>query len=160
LLIPHLSGNYPSYFICGPLVFTTAAQELVVALQSQPQAMAALAMRQNPLLSHWFDRKTSPDEGLVLLSTQSIPSPLLEGYDKQIFAVVTHVNDVQIKNLAHLVETIRQADGKFITFTLGGAYETIVLDRQKLLDSTEQILEDESIRFQMSEDLLKAWKPE
>ncbi len=96
----------------------------------------------------------------MLLGPQSIPSPLVEGYDNQVFGVVTHVNDVEIKNLAHLVETIRKAEGKFITFEMGGAYETLVFDRQELLDSTEKILEDESIRFQMSDDLLKIWKPE
>ncbi len=159
LLIPNLSGRYPSYFICGPLVFITAAQELVAALQTQPPAMAAFAARRSPLLSRWFDRKAFPDEELVLVS-QPIPSPLLEGYDKQIFGAVTHVNDVPIRNLAHLVATIRQAEGRFITFHLGGAYETMVFDRQALLDSTDQILEDESIRFQMSEELLPIWKPE
>jgi S1-C subfamily serine protease len=155
LLIPHLSGSYPSYFICGPLVFTTASQELVIGLRGQGQAM--LALRQNPLLGRWFDRKCFPDEQLVLLGPQSIPSPLVEGYDNQVFGVVTHVNDVAVKNLAHLVESIRKAEGKFITFKMGGAYESMVFDRQQLLDSTEKILEDESIRFQMSDDLLKVW---
>jgi S1-C subfamily serine protease len=155
LLIPHLSGSYPSYFICGPLVFTTASQELVIGLRGQGQAM--LALRQNPLLGRWFDRKCFPDEQLVLLGPQSIPSPLVEGYDNQVFGVVTHVNDVEVKNLAHLVESIRKAEGKFITFKMGGAYESMVFDRQQLLDSTEKILEDESIRFQMSDDLLKIW---
>jgi S1-C subfamily serine protease len=155
LLIPHLSGSYPSYFICGPLVFTTASQELVIGLRGQGQAM--LALRQNPLLGRWFDRKCFPDEQLVLLGPQSIPSPLVEGYDNQVFGVVTHVNDVEVKNLAHLVESIRKAEGKFITFKMGGAYESMVFDRQQLLDSTEKILEDESIRFQMSDDLLKVW---
>jgi len=156
-LIPYLSGRYPSYFICGPLVFTTAAQELVIAVQAQGQAMAVLAMRQNPLISRWFDRKDTPDEELVLLSPQSIPSPLLEGYDNQIFGVLTHVNDTEIKSLAQLVETVRKAEGQFITFKLGGAYEAMVFDRQELLDSTEKILEDESVRFQMSDELLKIW---
>ena len=117
-----------------------------------------MGTRQNPLLSRWFDRKTTPDEQLVVLGPQSIPSPLLEGYDNQIFGVVTHVNDVEIKSLAHLVETIRKAEGKFITFKLGGEYETMVFDRQELLDSTQKILEDESIRFQASDDLLKVWE--
>ncbi|NLX56568.1 MAG: serine protease [Planctomycetaceae bacterium] len=158
LLIPHLSGSYPSYFICGPLVFTPASQELVAGLRGQAQASALLGMRQNPLLSRWFDRVSFPDEQLVVLGPQSIPSPLLEGYDNQIFAVVTHVDDVEIKNLAHLVETVRKAAGKFITFKLGGAYETMVFDRQELLDATQEILEDESIRFQASDDLLKIWE--
>ena len=158
LLIPYLSGSYPSYFICGPLVLTTASQELVALLLAQERAMATLASRQNPLVGRWFDRKSSPDEQLVLLVPQSIPSPLLEGYDNQLFGVVTQVNDVPIKNLAHLVETIRKAEGQFIVFKLGGAYETLVFDRQELLDATEKILEDESIRLQMSDGLQQVWE--
>ncbi|MHB8866945.1 MAG: S1C family serine protease, partial [Pirellulaceae bacterium] len=158
LLIPHLSGNYPSYFACGPLIFITASQELVGGLQARGQAM--LAMRQNPLISRWFDRKKSPEEQLVLLGPRISSSPLVEGYDNQIFGVVTHVNDVEIQNLAHLVATIQKAEGKFITFKVGGGYETMVFDRQELVDSTEQILEDEGIRFQMSDDLLKVWTPQ
>jgi S1-C subfamily serine protease len=158
LLVPSLAGSYPPYFICGPLVFTSASQELVAGLRGQAQANALLGMRQNPLLSRWFDRRSFPDEQLVVLGPQSIPSPLLEGYDNQLFGVVTHVNDVEIKNLGHLVETIRKAEGKFITFELGGAYETMVFNRQELLDSTAKILEDESIRLQASEELLKIWE--
>jgi hypothetical protein len=158
LLIPHLSGSYPPYFICGPLVFTPASQELVAGLRGQAQASALLGMRQNPLLTRWFDRTSFPEEQLVVLGPQSIPSPMLEGYDNQLFGVVTHIDDVEIKNLTHLVETIRKAEGKFITFKLGGAYETMVFDRQALLDSTENILQDESIRLQASDELLKVWE--
>ena len=119
-----------------------------------------LAMRQSPLISRWFDREKFPGEQLVLLGPRISPGPLVEGYDNQVFGVVTHINDVEIKNLAHLVETIQKAEGKFITFKVGGGYETMVFDRQELLDSTEQILEDEGIRYQMSDDLLKIWKPQ
>lgn len=158
LLIPHLSGGYPSFFTCGPLVFITACQELVVALRGQGQTM--LAMRQSPLISRWFDREKFPGEQLVLLGPRISPGPLVEGYDDQVFGVVTHINDVEIKNLVQLVETIQKAEGKFITFKFGGGYETMVFDRQELLDSTERILEDEGIRYQMSDDLLKIWKPQ
>ena len=136
----------------------TACQELVAALRGQGRAM--LAVRQNPLISRWFDRKKSPDEQLVLLGPRISASPLVEGYDNQVFGVVTHINDVEIRSLAHLVETIQKAEGKFITFRVGGGYETMVFDRQELLDSTEKILEDEGIRYQMSDDLLKIWKPQ
>ncbi|MHB8972657.1 MAG: S1C family serine protease [Pirellulaceae bacterium] len=159
LLIPHLSGGYPSFFTCGPLIFITACQDLVVAAMRGP-GQTMLAARQSPLISRWFDRKKFPGEQLVLLGPRISPSPLVEGYDDQVFGVVTHINDVEIKSLAHLVETIQKAEGKFITFKVGGGYETMVFDRQELLDSTEQILEDEGIRNQMSDDLLKIWKPQ
>jgi len=75
------------------------------------------------------------------------------------FAVVTHVNDTEVRSLANLVELIRKAEGKFITFRLGGGFETMVLNRQELIDSTEEILADEGIRNQMSPELEKIWNP-
>ncbi len=123
------------------------------------RGQAALATRQNPLVSRRFDRITCPGEELVLLGARMFTSPLSEGYDPQSFGVVTHVNDVKINNLAHLVETIRTAEGQFIVFKIAGAYETLVFDRQELLDSTEQILEDEGIRYQMSDELHTIWEP-
>ena len=138
-------------------MFSTAYQELVAAIQMRGQA--AFAMRQSPLISRWFDRKRFPDEELVLLGPRVIPSPLLEGYDNPAFAVVTHVNETEVRNLAHLVELIRKAEGKFLTLRLGGGFETMVLNRQELIDSTEEILADEGIRNQMSPELEKIWNP-
>ncbi len=96
----------------------------------------------------------------MLLGARVFTSPLSEGYDPQSFGVVAHVNDVKINNLAHLVETIRKAEGKFIVFKIAGAYETLVFDRQELLDSTDMILEDEGIRSQMSDELHTIWNPQ
>jgi hypothetical protein len=159
LVIRHLAGEYPSYFLCGPLVFLSAAQEVMVGLGSRGQGvLTMLAIRQSPLVSRWFDRARFPGEQLVILGPRMIPSPLVEGYDNQVFGVVTHVNDVEIKNLVHLVETIRQADGQYITFKIGGSYETMVFQREELVDSTDRILEDEGIRYQMSDDLLPYWE--
>lgn len=156
-LIPFLQGAYPDYFICGPTVFSTASQELLSGLGSPGQTL--LASRRSPVISRRFDRRKTADEQLVVLGARMFTNPMTEGYDNQVFAVVTHVNDVQIKNLAQLVTTIRNAKGKFIIFRLGGSYETIVFDRDAMIQATEQILEDEGIRYQMSKDLLKIWNP-
>jgi S1-C subfamily serine protease len=156
LLVPHLKGSYPAHFICGPMVFTTASQELVAALGPAGQVM--LATRRSPLLARWFQRRSFEGEELVLLGPRMFPHPISEGYDDQGFGVIRSVNDVQIKNLAHLIQTIQNAEGKFILFKLAGAYETMVFDRQELLEVTEQILEAEGIRYQMSEELREFWK--
>ena len=156
LLIPYLMGEYPPHLIIGPMVFTTSSQELLSGMGTNGQAL--LASRQNPLISRRFDHRDFPGEELVVLGPRMFPSPIAQGYDDQVFGVVGQVNDEEIKNLAHLVETIREAEGKFITIKIAGAYETLVFDRQELLDSTEQILEDEGIRYQMSEDLHQLWE--
>lgn len=161
LLMPQLKGGYPPFFICGPLVFTTASQELVAGMAGQMQAMfqVMFVARRNPMISRWFDRPSLPGEELVLLTPRTFSHPLCEGYGNQPFAVLSHVNDVSIKNLVHLVETIRDARGEFISFQFGGYYETMVFNRQELLGSTDEILEDEGIRFPMSDELRPIWSP-
>ncbi len=160
LVMRHLKGGYPPFFLCGPLVFTTASQELVAGMAGQMQAMfqVMFVARRNPMISRWFDRPSLPGEELVLLAPRTFSHPLCEGYGNQPFAVLSRVNDVSIKNLAHLVETIRDAKGEFISFQFGGYYETMVFNRQELLGSTDDILEDEGIRFPMSDELRPIWK--
>jgi hypothetical protein len=153
LLIPYLEGKYPRHFIVGPLVFTTSSQELVSALGAARQALAS---RKNPLIARRFDRVKNPNEELVLMAPR-FPHSIAEGYDDQVFAVVSHINDVEIKNLDGLVQAIRDAEGKYIVIKFFGSYETMVFHRQELIDSTEQILEDEGIRYQMSPDLRSIW---
>jgi S1-C subfamily serine protease len=157
LLIPYLKGSYPRHFIVGPLVFTTSSQELVTAVGAKSRDM--LSARKSPLVGRRFDRTKRPGEELVL-SGPRFPNPIVEGYDNKVFAAVSHVNDVEILNLADLVASIRKAEGTYIVFTFAGYYETMVFDRQELIDSTEQILEDEGIRHQMSPDLRKVWSAE
>ncbi len=157
LLIPYLKGSYPRHFIVGPMVFSTPSQELIGGLPSRYRD--AFAVRRSPLISRRFEDRKTPDEELVLIASH-FPDPLVEGYDNQVLAVVDQVNDVEIKSLAGLVKAIRKAEGKYIVFKFAGAYEMMVFDRQELIDSTEQILEDEGIRYQMSPDLSKMWNEE
>ena len=155
VLVPYLRGEYPPHFICGPMLFTTASQDLLTGLRGTGQLV--LAMRENPLVTRRFDRMSFPGEQIVLLGPRMFTSPISEGYDSQTLGVVSQVNDVTIKNLTHLVETIRNAQGKFLSIKIAGNYETMVFDRQALIDSTEMILEDEGIRYQMSEEFRDVW---
>ena len=155
-LVTSLRGAYPRHFIFGPLTFTTASQDLIARIN--PQIQLVLKARKNPIILRQFDRPAFPDEELVILSVRMFPHPLVEGYDQQSFAAVHRVNEVDIKNLLHLVETIRDSEGKFLTIEFYGMYETMVLPRQGMFDSTEQILEDEGIRTPYSDDLRETWE--
>jgi S1-C subfamily serine protease len=156
VLVPHLKGAYPRHFIFGPLVFTTASQDLIARINAQIQLI--LKARKNPVILRQFDRPAFPGEELVILSVRMFPHPLVEGYDQQSFAAVHRVNGVDIKNLLNLVETIRDSEGDFLTIEFHGLYETMVLPRQEMFDSTEQILEDEGIRTPYSDDLRETWE--
>ncbi len=156
LLIPYLKGRYPRHFILGPLVFTEASQELIAAFGHK--GLAALNARKSPLVRRQFDRPAFPGEELVILVPRTFSHPLTEGYDNPMFAVVTQVNDVKIRNMAHFVETVRDATGEFIVFDFAGTYERQVYRREELIEATEEILEDEGIRYQCSPDLEKIWR--
>ncbi len=152
-LVPYLEGDYPRHFIVGPLVFTTSSQELVGAITRVGEMFAS---RENPLIKRRYDRVAFPGEELVVMGPR-FPHAMAEGYDNQVFAVVSHINDAPVKNLESMVRAIREAEGKFLALKFAGNYETMVFDREELIGSTEQILEDEGIRYQMSDDLREIW---
>jgi S1-C subfamily serine protease len=156
VLVPNLKGAYPRHFIFGPLVFTAASQDLLARIN--PQNHLVLKARKNPLILRQFSRPDFPGEELVIFSVRMFPHPLVEGYDQQSFAAIHRINEVDIKNLLHLVETIRDSEGDYLTIEFHGLYETMVLPRQEMFDSTDQILEDEGIRTPYSDDLRETWE--
>ena len=155
-LIPPLKGSYPSHFVYGPMLFTTASQDLLSRLGGAGRGM--LAARKNPLFSRLFDAPSFPGEELVVLGPRLFPHPTSEGYDPQTFAVVSKVNKVPIKSLSHLVETMRDLEDEYVIVELNGTYETLVFRRDELEQTTQEILEDEGIRMQLSSDLEELWE--
>jgi hypothetical protein len=86
---------------------------------------------------------------------------IAKGYANPVGKVVADVNGVQIKNLRHLVETLRDCKDEYLTFRFADAWsELLVFDRQEMERATEEILEDNGISATRrgSADLLKAWK--
>ncbi len=155
-VVPYLRNSYPPYFIHGPIVFTVGTQELIAALGTK--APLVFAARGNPLILRQFDRPKFEGEQLVVMGIQMFAHPIREGYSHQTLGVVTKVNDTEIRNLGHLVKTIHDAQGEFITLEIAGSYERLVFRREELLETTNEILEDEGIRRQYSEDLAPFWE--
>ncbi|MGQ9573905.1 MAG: PDZ domain-containing protein [Thermoguttaceae bacterium] len=151
-VLPPLAGNYPRYFIFGPMVFSTASMDLVA------RAGGAVFVKQNPLANRMMDQRRFDGEELVTLGFGMLPHRITRGYDSQAFAVVTHVNGVPLRNLTHLVELLREAQGEYITFHFAGKYETLVFRREELAKATEDVLSDEGIRKQYSDDLDAVWR--
>lgn len=154
-VVQSLRGRYPRHFIVGSLSFSVASHEFINALGGQGQL--AFRLKRNPTIARQFDPPAFAGEELVMLGARFFSHSVTQGYGPQPFAVVAKINQVPIKNLTHLVETIRDAHGEFLIIELAGNYETLVFDRKELLDATEQILEDEGIRKQFSDDLRPVW---
>ncbi len=160
-LLPVSRGEYPSYFVYGPMVFTAAHREWVEMLadgQYGATFLFRLAAIGSPLLSRFGDRQREPGESLVIISSPFFPTKLVTGYDNPVGQVVKTVNGCPVKNLAALVEFLRDCRDEFsaIDFTQRGA-ETLVFSRRELLAATDDILSDNGLRSQGSADMLAIW---
>jgi hypothetical protein len=156
-LLQPLQGKYPSYFIYGPLVFSTASADFAQALDRGTQT-AFFAAIGSPLVTRRGDHAAFPGEELVIVSSPMFPHRIGKGYGNPIAKVVQTINGIKVKNLKNLVEILRDSKEKYITITFEDKNsETFVFDRLETLKATDDILSDNSVRQQASEDLLPIW---
>ena len=82
-----------------------------------------------------------------------------KGYDNPFSKVVKEIDGVKVKNLRHFVELLRDTKSKYTTIAFDDRFsETIVFDHQEALKATDEILSDNGIRQQASDDLIAVWK--
>ena len=155
LVMPDLLGVYPSYFICGPLVFSAATAQLT---SGNSHLMGMLLFYGSPLVTRRNDSPAFPGEELVIVASPFFPHPLAKGYSNPTAEVVKSVNGLPIKNLKHLVEVLRDCRDEFIVlaFVRIGA-EAMVFPRKEMLAATDEILTDNGIRSQGTPDTLAVW---
>lgn len=160
LLIPDLQGSYPSYFVCGPIVFSTATLQFMGALggDAKRNPMVMMLFRGSLLFTRLGEAPAFPGEELVVVSSPLFPHRLSQGYSNPVARVLKSVNTIQIKNLAHLVEVLRDARDEFIVLRFDlREDEALVFPRKEMLAATDEILADNSIRTQGSPDAMAVW---
>jgi S1-C subfamily serine protease len=149
-LVRPLAGRQPPYFVWGPLVFSPATVSLTMLLEGRLQDGS-------PLLSRRGDDVAFEGEELVVVVAM-LPHKISKGYGDPVGQVVREVNGTRVRNLRHLVELLRDARGPFVEFEFCERYvETLVFDRQEVLAAMDDILADNNIGKQCSDDLRKAW---
>lgn len=154
LAIPFTYGDYPRYFIYGPLVFSPVSQEFMALLTRT--LGVALIERGSPLIKRLTDRPAFEGEELVIVPSPMFTHRLTKGYSAPTFSVLSHLNGIPIRNLRHLVELLKYNTAEYLEFRFPGA-ETLVFRREEMNAATEEILTDNSIRKQCSEDLEAVW---
>jgi hypothetical protein len=158
MVIPDLKGAYPSYFVYGPLVFSTASAQFVGALSNNAPLVNWLAAVGSPLVTRRGDRPAFPGEQLVIVSSPYLPHKLAKGYSNPAGKVVKSVNGILVKDLRQLVEVLRDCRDEFVTVEFfGHEAETPVFPRREMLTATDDILNDNGIRSQGSPDTLEVW---
>jgi hypothetical protein len=154
-LIPLYRGEPLSYFIHGPLVFTSAKSD-DVGIYAQMNPFVA----SGPLNTRRFDNVRFPGEELVVVSAPMFSHRIARGYANPVGNVIRDVNRTPIKNLRHLVETLRGSKEKYLRFRFASDFtEVLVFDRLEMERATDEILEDQGIApaRRGSADMLKIW---
>jgi hypothetical protein len=148
-------GRYPSYFVCGPLVFSPVVADAVsVYFRGSPQLMS----RNSPLSTRYADRARFPGEELVVVTAPLLRTRMTKGYGDPFGQVLSELNGTKIKNLAHLVELIRACQDEYLTFRFAEDYaETLVFRRKAMLDATEPLMSENGIPRRGSDDVLAVW---
>jgi S1-C subfamily serine protease len=160
LVIPYLMGKTPRFFIFGPFVFSQTTQDYLERLGNQrPPSMGR---QPSPLVTRRFDKPVFEDEELVIVASPLFPHRITRGYDDPNRAVLSEINGVQVKNLRHLVEILRDNRDDQISFKFASSgvltHETMVFNRAELTEATVKILEDNGIRYPYSSDLRAVWE--
>ena len=146
----------------GPLAFSEVTSQLLGDISEGKNAaewMLDLCYDGNPLLTRAGERPAFRDERLVFVSSPFFPHKLAKGYSNPALGVVKTVNGTRIKNLAHLVQVLRDLKDEFAVFAFdrknGG--ETMVFPRTEMVKATEDIMTDNEIRSQGSPQMLAIW---
>lgn len=156
-LIPYLFGDYPEYFIYGPLVFSPATQEMTRSLAGSRAWSQYLLALNSPLMSNLYVRPKAEGDQLVVIASRLFPHPITKGYDNESFGVVGAVNGTKVKNLRHLAELLRDNQEEFVRFEMADRSESFVFRADELKKATEDVLVDEGIRYQASPSLRDVW---
>ena len=157
LMIPPLDGDYPPYFIYGPMVFSKATLQILPYIS--PRGSAVSLFLHNPLVTRLGDPPDPDREEIVVVSSPLFPHKLSKGYSNPSGCAIAAINGTRIRNLGHLVAVLRDLKDEFVTFEfegLGG--EGIVFPRAEAIAATEGILDDNDVRAQGSPDMLKIWQ--
>ena len=158
LLMPDLAGNYPPYFIYGPVVFSKATAQYMSGFSNNANVLVGLSYIGSRLVT---DRGRLADDEhgeLVVISSPFFPDALARGYDNHGAYVLKAVNGTPIRSLRQLVEVLRDLQDEFVVFEFDhtGA-DSLVLPRAEAVAATEHILADNGVRALASDELLKVW---
>ena len=154
-----LKGDYPSYFVYGPVVFSSLTRNFLSVFENNANLMRALAFTKSPLLIRAHDAPTPELEELVIVSSPFFPNKLAIGYSNPTGSVVYSVNGTPIKSLKHLVAVLRDLKDPFVSIEFDQkGNEALVFSRPAMLAATDEILTDNGVRAQGSPNMMAVWQ--
>ena len=155
-LIRDFEGQYPSYFVVGPLVFSPLmGQSIMMYIRMNPM----MAHEDSPRVLRRADKRRTPDEELVVVTHPLLRHKVAKGYREPLGQVLDEVNGAKIRSLKHLVEVIRDAQDDFLSFRFAEKdAEILVFHRKDLLKATEAVMSENGIARPGSDDVMAVWE--
>jgi S1-C subfamily serine protease len=158
-LVTDLHGGYPSYFVYGPLVFSTATWQLVSGFENNAGLLRLLGAVKSPLITRALDPPDAETEELVVISSPFFPHKLANGYSNPAGSVVYSINGTHVRSLKHLVAVLRDLKDPFVTIEFDQkGNEALVFSRTAMLAATDDILTDNGVRAQGSPNMMAVWQ--
>jgi S1-C subfamily serine protease len=158
-LVTDLHGGYPSYFIYGPLVFSTATWQLVSSFENNAGLLRLLGAVKSPLITRALDPPDAETEELVVISSPFFPHKLANGYSNPAGSVVYSINGTHVRSLKHMVALLRDLKDPFVTVEFDQkGNEALVFSRSAIMAATDDILTDNGVRAQGSPDIMSVWQ--
>jgi hypothetical protein len=158
-LVPDMRGEYPSYFIYGPLVFMKATTQYVASLAGNAAMVMGLGFLGSPLITGLGAPPDAERDELVVVPSPFFPSDAAKGYGNPAGTVVESINGTHIRSLKHLVSVLRDLKDEYVVIAFTNRLgESLVLSRSDMLARTEGILADNGVRAQGSADMMSVWQ--
>src|SRR5258708_13872586 len=98
-LVTDLAGGYPSYFIYGPLVFSTATWQLVSSFENNAGLLRLLGAGKSPLITRAWDPPDADTEELGGVSSPCFPHKLANGYSNPSGSAVTARDGATVRSV-------------------------------------------------------------
>jgi len=154
-VIPFIGDGYPEYFIAGPMVFTPVRREHFVNIP-----LGFGIVNGSPVALRAQDERGFEGEEFVILANDLLPHPISKGYAAPFHPTLRAVNGVEVRSLAHLVGILHDNTDDTLVFEFfDRTQETLVFNADELEESTEEILEDNSIRERGSDRFMEILNP-
>lgn len=152
-LVPFIGNNYPEYFIAGPMIFTPVRREHFFNLY-----LGYGIVDGSPIGMHINDERATPGQEYVVLAATFLPHSVTKGYEVFGNPTLKSVNGIMIDSVSHLVEVLRDNEDDMLMFEFfDRSQESLVFDAEELMESTEEVLEDNSIRRQGTVRFMEIW---
>ena len=138
----------PSYYIYGGLVFCPLTKDLLNIWGSQ---WAQSAPRE--LVCQLLNNIPEKEDQQIVILLKALAAEVNQGYQNVNTWVVDRVNGEKIWNMHDLVEKIENSQEPYIIFE-DQWNKKVILDKEKVTESSQEILETYRIPLDRSEDLL------